>query len=808
MCLVQQRLFQAVRSDLARLIARRFAAARLLVVGRTPAEFAEKLSRARIESTLCHGLAELDALPQNGSQPGFDTALWFYPPQEQSSDDAALLARLTGLVDDLVLLSALGADMTKRRPQLVTQLGTLGFFPDYESDIVEIDPGAVRLRRRHFAPGELIPAAERGFALLNTQVLGLQRRLRTRLSELEAADRHIAQLEEKVLKLKETKRDLKQLKVEKHALRKSPERKIGQVILAPYRLPQKLLREAQKRWPKLRRRPRPSALTEYQIWFERHRVTPARATAMRAEARTFTSQPLISIITPVFNTPVNWLEEAVASVEAQAYENWEFLLVDDVSTSRATCEALAQLEHRDPRLKILRLDQKGGISTASNLGIEKARGEWIGLLDHDDILEPDALFQTAKLLQQHPTADLIYSDEDKLTEIGFDAPIFKPDWSPDFFLSFNYVCHFTTIRRALVQELGGFRSEYDFAQDYDLFLRIISRSKEIHHVPRILYHWRRSADSTSTNIRSKPDALDAARRSLSDYLARKQQPGHVAIDWNTHGFRIRRHLKEEKKVSIIIPTRDRVDLLARCIASVEARTTYANYEIVVVDNDSQSEEAQSYFQNFSHRLLRYAGPFNYSAINNFAVENTEAPWILFLNNDTEVLENEWLTTMAEHVQRPEVGAVGARLLLRDGTIQHAGVVLGVRGMVKHAFYGFPAESPGVCRQLQVTRNYSAVTGACLMTRREVFQEVGGFDEEHLPVIFNDVDLCLKMRRAGYLVVYTPFAKLYHDQSASRRASVEPSEAKVLRARWPKLVEHDPYYNPNLSRDHADFSLGT
>ena len=519
------------------------------------------------------------------------------------------------------------------------------------------------------------------------------------------------------------------------------------------------------------------------------------------------AQPLISIITPVYNTPVEWLEEAVASVEAQIYENWELLLIDDASTDAATLRALKALAERDPRIRVLHLPENSGISRASNAGIAAARGEWIALLDHDDVLEPDALYHTPKTLAAHPKADLIYSDEDKLTETGLEAPMFKPDWSPDFFLSYNYLCHFTTIRMSLVRELGGFRPEYDFAQDYDLFLRIMSRTPHIFHVPRILYHWRRSEGSTSTNIRSKPDALEAARRGLSDYLAREHQPGHVAIDWRTHGFRIRRHLKEEKKISIIISTRDRIELLARCVASVESKSSYLNYEIVVVDNDSQSAEAQSYFENFPHRLLRYEGPFNYSAINNFAVENTDSPWLLFLNNDTEVIESGWLTAMAEHVQRPEVGAVGARLILRDETIQHAGVVLGVRGMVKHAFYGFPAESPGVCRQLQVTRNYSAVTAACMMTRRDVFQEVGGFDEERLPVIFNDVDLCLKMRKAGYLVVYTPFAKLYHDESASRRASVEPSEAEVLRERWPALVEHDPYYNPNLSREHADFSLG-
>ena len=806
---MQPRIFPTIRSDFARLIARKFAPSRLLFVGNEAAQFSEQGRKDGLESTDCSGIAELDTLRQDGGGPRFDLAIWFYPPEIESANDGPVLERLTKLTDNLVLIPGAGADVAKRRPRLVIQLASLGFFPNYECDVVEIEPGAVRLTRKTAdSIDTLLPAVETGFARINAQFRRMRRTLRTRMSELEAADRHIARLEEKVLKLKQAKRDLKQLRVEKQALRKSPERKIGQVILAPYRLPQKLIREVRKRLggPVAPKNP---ALTpnEYQKWFERHRVTPAQAAALRTEARTFTSQPLVSIITPVFNTPVPWLEEAVASVEQQAYENWELLLVDDASTNPATLEALRKVERHDPRIRVFRLEKKSGISAASNVGIEAARGTWMSLLDHDDVLEPDALFQTVKLLQQHPDADLIYSDEDKLTEDGFEAPMFKPDWSPDFFLSYNYLCHFTTIRLALVRDLGGFRSTYDFAQDYDLFLRVMSLTKRIHHVPRILYHWRRSEGSTSTNIRSKPNALEAARRSLSDYLAREQQPGHVAIDWRTHGFRIRRHLREEKKISIIIATRDRIDLLARCIASVEAKTSYENYEIVLVDNDSQSEEARDFFRNFPHRLLHYEGPFNYSAINNFAVEHTEAPWLLFLNNDTEVISSGWLTAMAEHVQRPEVGAVGARLLFRDETIQHAGVVLGVRGMVKHAFYRFPAESPGVCRQLQVTRNYSAVTAACLLTRRVVFQEVGGFDEEHLPVIFNDVDLCLKMRQAGYFIVYTPFAKLYHDQSASRRASVEPSEAAVLRERWPEMVAHDPFYNPNLSRERADFSLG-
>jgi GT2 family glycosyltransferase len=248
-------------------------------------------------------------------------------------------------------------------------------------------------------------------------------------------------------------------------------------------------------------------------------------------------------------------------------------------------------------------------------------------------------------------------------------------------------------------------------------------------------------------------------------------------------------------------------LLERCLDSLTSKTNYAPYEIIIVDNDSQSDEARAYFSRLKHRVLRYEGPFNFSAINNFAVEQTESPWLLFLNNDTEVIEGDWLSIMAEHVQRPEVGAVGPRLIYPDETVQHGGIVVGVGGIAEHAFRGFPAEAPGVCRQLQVTRNYSAVTGACLLTRREVFRKVRGFDEERLPVTFSDVDLCLKMRRAGYLIVYTPFAKLYHHESGTRRRTVEPLETEVMRERWGAVLERDPYYNPNLSRERADFSLG-
>jgi GT2 family glycosyltransferase len=806
---VQRPLFQTIRSDFARLIARKFAPARLLLVGNEAGQITDQRSEDEIESSVCPGITELDALRQDGSAPQFDLAIWFYPLEIGSAEDQPILDRLTALVDNLVLIPGAGADVAKRRPPLVMHLASRGFFPDYESDIVDIEPGAIRLSRQKAESVDvLLPAVEIGFARINAQLRRVRRTLRTRMSELEAADRHIARLEEKVLKLKQAKRDLKQLKAEKHALRKSPERKIGQVILAPYRLPQKLIREVRKHLggPVAPRSPTPSP-SEYQKWLQSRRASAKELAAARAQARAFSYCPLISIITPVFNTPRNWLGEAIDSVVHQAYENWELLLIDDGSTLVETVDFLAAVERHDPRIVLVKRDSTGGISAASNSGLERARGEWVGLLDHDDILEPDALFEVVKYLQTNPETDLIFSDEDKITEEGLAAPQFKPDWSPDFLLSYNYLCHFTTVRREIIEKAGRFRPEFDGAQDYDLFLRVSELTTRIHHLPRILYHWRRSETSTSDNIRRKPQALEAGRHAIESHLERRGERGHVAVDWQTHAYWVKRELRETKRIAIIIATRDRIDLLSRCISSITSKTSYPNYEIIVVDNESTSDEAREYFRNCEHRVLPFNGPFNFSALNNLAVEQTTSPWLLFLNNDVEAIDNEWLTVMAEHVQRPEVGAVGARLLYPNDTVQHAGVVLGVGGIAEHAFRHFPADAPGVSRQLQVTRNYSSVTGACLLTRRDVFEEVGGFDEERLPVTFNDVDLCLKMRRAGYLIVYTPFARLYHHESASRRRSVEALETEVMRERWPDLLERDPYYNPNLSRERADFSLG-
>ena len=779
-----------------------------LVISPDRAELERQFDDAGVKATVCASVAELTStVPKNGSSPPADLAIWFYPPDK--SQDERAVEDIAGRAGEVLLVSGLGAEIANRRPHLVERFRRFGLLPDYECDLEDLEPTSLRLvRKTEESAGMLVPSVESAFARLNRHVRGLQRTLRTRVSELEAADRHIAKLEEKLLKLKEAKRELRQLKQEKQALRKSPERKIGQVLLAPYRLPQKLLREVRKRFPKPDKSGRASIPpTEYQEWLETRLVKSGEITALRTESHSFAYQPCISIVTPVFNTPVAWLTACVESVLAQAYEKWELILVDDGSTEPELLKILRELGARDSRIVLAKDEERGGISAASNRGIALAEGEWVGFLDHDDLLEPDALFHNVKWLQDHRDADLIYSDEDKLTEQGFDSPIFKPDWSPDYFLSCNYICHFTLIRRDLLLRVGGFRSEFDGAQDYDLFLRIVEQTNRIEHIPRILYHWRRSLTSTADNIRRKPGSLETGRLVLEAHLERQQETGHVTVDWPTHAYWIKRQLMEAKKISIIIPVRDRVDLLVRCLDSLTSKTGYAPYEIVVVDNDSQSEEARAYFSQFKHRLLRYGGPFNFSAINNFAVEQTDSPWLLFLNNDTEVIEGDWLTMMAEHVQRPEVGAVGPKLLYPDDTVQHAGIVVGVGGIAEHAFRGLPAEAPGVCRQLQTTRNYSAVTGACLLTRREVFDEVGGFDEERLPVTFSDVDLCLKMRRAGYRIVYTPFAKLYHHESGTRRPAVEPLETEVMRERWPDVLAHDPYYNPNLSRERADFSLG-
>ncbi len=370
-------------------------------------------------------------------------------------------------------------------------------------------------------------------------------------------------------------------------------------------------------------------------------------------------------------------------------------------------------------------------------------------------------------------------------EERFQEPIFKPDWSPDALLSDNYLGRFTVVRRKLIAEAGGFRPGFEGALDYDLMLRATEKARRILHVPKVLFHLHAGE--------LRQPASEGGARALGEALSRRGIEGGVAAVGGGAGYRVRRTIARPEKIAIIIPTRDRLGLLERCVDGIVARTDYPRYEIVIVDNESKDTATLRYYEKLQHRVLRFPGPFNYSAINNYAVRQTDAPWILFLNNDTEVIEADWLSSMAEHIQRPEVGAVGAKLLFPDQTVQHAGVLLAEKPTVAHAFWREPADSMANGGQLQMTRNYSAVTAACMLTRRAVFEQVGGFDERELAVTYNDVDYCLKLGRAGYLIVYTPFARLYHHESASRgRGTSDPAEGRILRARWPEAFRRDPY----------------
>ncbi|HZE12474.1 MAG TPA: glycosyltransferase, partial [Chthoniobacterales bacterium] len=496
----------------AQFIARKFGRGPFVVVGLERAELERQFAAADANASIFDSVSDLaQGAAQNGTSPLASLAIWFYP--RDNADDERAATILAAAAESVLLVPQPGAESAARRPELVKRFGEAGFLPDYGCDLGVLEPGALRLiPAASESARALVPAVESAVARLQQHVSELERTLRTRMAELEAADHHISKLEEKLLKWKEARKQVKQLKAEKQALRKSPERKVGQVLLAPYLLPQRLVRGIRKRLPRSKESAAPA--NEYQKWFEAHRMKDSDLGRLREESRAFEYQPCITIVTPVFNTPLPWLEECAKSVLNQVYEKWEWILVDDNSNEPELLKLLPSLAARDERIVLTRIDKRGGISAASNRGLELAKGDWIGFLDHDDVLEPDAVFQHVKWLQDHRDADLIYSDEDKLTEEGLDAPIFKPDWSPDYFLSCNYICHFTIIRAEVLEKVGGFHSEFDGAQDYDLFLRIIDRSTRIDHIPRVLYHWRRSPASTADNIRRKPGSLETGRLAL------------------------------------------------------------------------------------------------------------------------------------------------------------------------------------------------------------------------------------------------------------------------------------------------------
>lgn len=785
---------QAVNSDLVRAISRIVKHGPVLVLGADAAKLQSQFSETETAAVVCKSCLDLKrTVDQEPAKSGVQIAVWGY--SGEGGEDAVVAEELSRCAQEIVAVPAPGVDIATRRPQVVEAFRHFGFLPDYASHLGEITPSIIHLRwQAHPAAKEVVSSAEAAFARLNQRVDRLERALRARTSELKDAHHHVAGLEGKLLKLKEYRRELNSLKAERRRLRSSAERRLGQVLLLPYRIPETLAKFV---WKKLRN-PSSGATSEYQRWFERHRASAQDLARMREEARKFASRPLITLITPVFETPVQWLEEAIESVLAQVYENWELVLVDDGSKNNELLGLLSRLPARDQRIVVSRLEKHGGISAASNHGLALARGEWVAFFDHDDVLEPDALFQNVSVIQNDPCVDLIYSDEDKLTEDGLDSPLLKPDWSPDFFLSCNYLCHLIFLRRQLISEVGGLRSDFDSSQDYDLLLRVVERTERIVHIPRVLYHWRRSPSSSADSIRRKPGQLEASRLALEGHLQRRGEHAYVTIDWRTYAFHVRRELVEPKKISIVIQSPRDTEQLKRCIESVIARTSYPNYEIII------ARQANESLPQLPCRVVQASDATSVVALSNLAAQQTDGSWLLFLDAGIEPIQPDWLAMMAEHVQRPEVGVVGARLVNSNGTIEHAGIVLGVSGIAQPAFRGFPAEDPGVNRQLQIVRNCSAVSGACMLTRREVFQQVDGFDET-LSTEFADIDFCLKVRRANYLVVYTPLAKLNWD--ARVHDHIDGNDEAIVRERWPDILERDPYYNPNLSRERADFSVG-
>ena len=566
----------------------------------------------------------------------------------------------------------------------------------------------------------------------------------------------------------------------------------------------------------------PHDASNYAVWLEFF-DSPGLARDEEAAKvlQSLVDRPLVSVLVPVYNTPERWLRRCIESVQAQAYPAWELCIADDASTKPHVARILAEYASMDSRIRYVVRDSNGHIAEASNSALEIARGEYVALLDHDDELHPLALLECVSAFQYNPDWQMLFTDEDKMDEKGERSdPYFKSDWNPDLFFSQNCVCHLTVYRRELVEQVGGLRAGTEGAQDWDLTLRVIEHLQpdQIGHVPKVLYHWRMISGSTALAPGEKSYAHLAAKRVLGEYFTRNkigakvlEMPGYSGY------FRISYAVTEPAPlVSLLIPTRDRVDLLRRCVDSILEKTTYPNYEIIVLDNDSSERETLDYLAEIETdprvRVIRWPHPFNYSAINNFGAGHARGEVIGLLNNDIEVITPSWLTEMVGHALRPEIGVVGAMLYYPDDTIQHAGVVLGIGGVAGHTYVGTSRGYPGHKHRAGLAQTLSAVTAACALMRASVFQEVGGLDEG-LRVAFNDIDLCLRIREKGYRNLWTPFAELYHYESATRGYENTPEkierfkqEEAFMQNRWKGALETDPYYNPNFTLNGTPFTL--
>ena len=529
-----------------------------------------------------------------------------------------------------------------------------------------------------------------------------------------------------------------------------------------------------------------------------------------------------SVVMPVYNPPLDYLRQAIESVQAQVYPHWEICIADDASPNAAVRELLTELAAQDPRIKLVFREKNGHISAATNSALEIATGDYIALMDNDDLLPPHALAYMALAAHQHPQAGLIYSDEDKVTEDNVrQAPYFKCQFNYELFLSQNMISHFGVYRRSVLEEIGGFRVGYEGAQDWDLALRVIEKvgTENIVHVPRVLYHWRIFPGSTALALEEKDYALKAQIASITSHLQRIGKPDtQVYPAPGIPGLlRIKHRLPDPLPlVSIVIPTRDRVELLSMCVNSILEKTAYPNYQIVVVDNGSTDEKALAYLDSIAKdervKVIRADIPFNYSALNNLGVAQTDGEYLVLMNNDIEITQTDWLEEMLAFACQPDIGCVGAQLWYPNNTLQHGGVVLGIGGVASHAHKGIPRGNFGYFGRASAHQMFSAVTAACLMIRKSTYQAVDGFDET-LKVAYNDVDFCLKVRAQGLRNLYNPFASFIHHESASRGSDQEGSnqqrlaaEAAIMKQRWGALIADDPAYSPNLTLLGDDFSM--
>lgn len=559
---------------------------------------------------------------------------------------------------------------------------------------------------------------------------------------------------------------------------------------------------------------------DYEQWKQMNRLTDESLEQMRCQISAFSQKPVISILVPVYNVDRIWLEKAIQSVMSQVYENWELCMADDVSPKAHVREVLEAYAAKDARIKVIFSERNQGIAGASHAASTLATGDYIGLLDHDDELSQDALFEMVKVINDHSDAGLIYSDEDKMDLHGNSIePFFKPDYSPDLILSQNYICHFTVMKKSLFDAVGGFRDGFNGSQDHDLVLRILEKTDRIYHIPKILYHWRKIPGSTAAVYNSKSYAWEAGRKAIQDTLKARDINGSVFFGRFQGSYRVKRKLMSEPLVSIIIPFRDQPDLLDMCLTAVLEKTSYPNFEILGVNNDSQNRNTYDLMDRMTDmdsriRFIDYRKPFNYSAINNDAVNQAGGDHIVLMNSDIQVIASDWVETLLEHSQRPEVGAVGAKLLYPNHTVQHAGIVVGIYGNAGHPHRFFHKDDNGYYARPHVIHNVSAVTGALMMVKKTLYQEVGGLDAENLGVAYNDVDFCLKLREKGYLNVFTPYCEAIHHESASRGYENTSQKKKrfekemlFFQSRWKDVLDvGDPYYNINLSLESEDFAI--